>query len=67
MEKEILYECIKNNEKNKAKKFLIKSFAKNIFLITKFSGNKIEVEGAKELVQGLKELINLNILTLDLK
>ncbi len=28
----------KNNEKNKAKKFYIKSFAKNFFLITKFLG-----------------------------
>ncbi len=52
--------------KKKAKKFLIKSFVKNIFLIKKFSQNSIRVEGAKELGQGLKELINLNSLTLNL-
>ncbi len=57
-----------NNEKNKAKKFLIKSFfAKNILLITKFSQNKIGGEGVKELAQGLKALINLNSLTIDLE
>ena len=33
--KRFFCEFIINNEKNKAKKFLIKSFAKNIFLITK--------------------------------
>ncbi len=54
-------------KKNNAKKLQIKSFAKNIFLITKFSWNKIGVEGAKELGQGLKELIKLNSLTLNLE
>ncbi len=45
----------------------MKSFAKNIFLITKFSFNSIGDEGAKGLGQGLKELNNLNSLTINLK
>ncbi len=48
--------------KNIAK--LIKSFVKNILLLTKFSLNYIGIEGAKELAQGLKTLINLNSLTI---
>ncbi len=40
--------------------------AKNIFLITKFSDNSIGEEGAKELAQGLKTLIYLNSLRIDL-
>jgi hypothetical protein len=45
--------------KKKAKKFQIKSFAKNFLLILKFRGNSIGAEGAKELAQDLKTLINL--------
>jgi hypothetical protein len=37
-----------------------------IFLIIKYSDNFIRVEGAKELAQGLKALINLNSLKIDL-
>ena len=55
-----------NNEKNKAEKFQIKSFAKNILLIKKTRSYSIGDEGAKELAQGLKSLINLNSLTIDL-
>ncbi len=38
-----------------------------ILLITKFRGNSIGVEVTKELTHGLKTLINLNTLTIDLK
>jgi hypothetical protein len=55
-----------NNNKNNAKKFLINIFAKNIFLLLKFRGNLIKFGNAKELAQGLKSLINLNSLTLNL-
>ncbi len=51
--------------KNKEKKFLIKFFPKK-FLIKKFRSNSIKAEGAKELAQGLKALINLNSITIDL-
>jgi hypothetical protein len=53
--------------KNKTKKFLIKSFAKNILYITQFRRNSIGDEGAKEVAQGLKAFINLNFLTIDLR
>ncbi len=39
----------------------------SIYNILKKRGQSIGVEGAKELGQELKELINLNSLTLDLK
>jgi hypothetical protein len=42
---------------------LLKHFIKN----KKFRGNEIDVEGARELAQGLKVLINLNSLTIDLE
>jgi hypothetical protein len=48
----IFWQCI-NNEKNKAKKILIKSYAKIILIITKFRENSIKDEGAKKLAQGL--------------
>jgi hypothetical protein len=48
------------------KKFLIKSFDKNIFLIKKFRFSSINAKGAKYLGKGLKELINLNNLRLHL-
>jgi hypothetical protein len=56
----------KNNEKYIAKEFLIKSFYKKI-KINKFSWNSIGFEGAYELAQGLKALINLNSITINLE
>jgi hypothetical protein len=41
-------------------------FAKNIIFIKNFRGNSIKVEGAKELAQGLKALINLNSVEINL-
>ncbi len=53
-------------KKIKSKKFLIKFFANNIIFITKFRNNSIGVEGAEELAQGLKALLNLNSLEINL-
>ncbi len=43
-----------------------KFFSKSILFLTKFRRNSIGVEGAKELAKGMKELINLYSLTLNL-
>jgi hypothetical protein len=53
-------------KKIKEKNFLIKFFTKIILLITKFRVNSIGDEGAKELVQGIKTLIILSSLAINL-
>jgi hypothetical protein len=55
-----------HNQKNKAKKFLIKSFSKNIKLKQKFSNNMINAGGANSVAKGLKALINLSSLNINL-
>jgi hypothetical protein len=54
----------KNHNKNKAEKFQIILFINNFFIYQKFSIGDV---GAKELAQGLKALINLNSLELNLE
>ncbi len=45
----------------------MQSFSEKVLLITKFRENSIDVGGAKELAQGLRALINLSSLTINLK
>ncbi len=54
-------------KKIKRRKFLIKYFAYKFLNITKFSDIFLRDEDDKELTQGLKSLINLNSLTLNLE
>jgi hypothetical protein len=53
------------NKKNKEKKFLKNLLLISFYLLQKFRRNSIELEGAKELAQVLKSLINLKEINLD--